>query len=807
MRFPLSWLKEYLPNLKPDKEIKDKLEEAGLEIEEEISLNITFKNIFIGEILEIQPHPFREHLLLTKVKLLNEPSNLRSIVCGAHNIKVGDFVPVAIPGSTVEGKVLEAKKIGGVLSEGMLLSLKELGFAEDLFQKSHEGIFIIDQKPPNKSIEEILGLPDKIWEIKIFPNRSDLLSIKGMARDISIILNIPFINKIDKYSDTIENTYSTNSPNFNIEIENHSDCSFYSASIIDQVTVKDSPYWIKIKLLKCGLRPINNIVDITNYVMLELGQPLHAFDYSSLNKDTIIVRRGKSKGEKLITLDEVERTFDKDILLITTIDEPIGIAGIIGGLSSGISNNTKKVVLESANFSPEVIRQGKKKLNISTDASYRFERGLDVSLANEARNLTLKMFKEVCDCQITSTIIAQSEKIIPQREIVFSLNKLNKILGTKLNDEEVWQSLKHLKLSQNGDSFTATIPSYRKDLNIPEDIYEEVARIIGYTKIPSLLPNITPQELLTAKKVKIDDLIRDILCNLGLIEVVTFSMISEDEAALTGNNLRIINPLSSDLSHYRSTLLPGLLQVLKTNLKYDHKDLSIFEIGHVYNKEETNNLAILSTGRLFNAGINKGDIYYYDFYVVWGYLKRLANELNIHMELSEELTVKENQAFKNLNIFHPYRKAFIKSEGETIGYIGEIHPKHINKLRSLSSKVYFAEIDLSFIKTPFNNVVSIIEPSRFPHVERHLSFTFPCEISYNSIIKAINLHSPKFLEKIYLIDRYFLSDSPNRLSFTISFTFRASDHTLREEEIKEEIAKIVKGCLEIGGELRGNLVT
>ncbi len=797
MRFPLSWLRDYIPDFEPNPVNREKLELAGLEIEEEILLGISFKGISIGEILEIQPHPHKEHLLLTKIRVDGDESATKQIVCGAHNIKVGNYIPVAFPGSIVEGETLGARKIGGILSEGMLLSLKELGFPEEYFPKSHEGIFIIHQTSSSTTIEELLSLPDTIWEIKVFPNRSDLLSIKGMAREIAAILNLPFYcPEIEK-----DEPLSKKQCSLKVEIDNFSDCSYYSASLIENVSIKESPSWMQIKLLKCGLRPINNVVDATNYVMLELGQPLHAFDYTSIQKDTIKVRRGKSWGESLLTLDDNLRSVDGEVLLIATTNDPIGIAGIIGGINSGITEHTKKVVLESAYFSPEIIRSGRRKLGISTDASYRFERGLDPFLADYARIKVLEIMKKISDSKVISTTITKNEPLSQQQNISFTMEKLNNFLGTDFISEEIFKSLGHFQVKQEKDIFTVDIPSYRRDLSIPEDIYEEVARIIGYHRIPSKLPVISSRELLSVRSKNIESILRENLCKLGLTEVVTSSMLSEEELIGYGKPLSIKNPISKDLSYYRSSLIPGMLKVVLTNIKYGIKDLSIFEMGHIYNEEEKSYLAILCTGRLLPEGWKKTELLS-DFYYIWGILNKLSDEFNLGLELTLEQP-KKHQSLPNLEFLHPSRKALVKKSGYILGYIGEIHPLRISHIRPSPDRIYVAELDLKYFKQDVSTTFSVIEPSRFPHVERHLSLTFPTSTNYNSIEKAIFSQKPRFLEKIILLDRFNLIEKQELISFTISFIFRANDHTLKEEEVRQELVKIVNGCSEIGGELRG----
>ncbi|MBT9174441.1 MAG: Phenylalanine--tRNA ligase beta subunit [candidate division WS2 bacterium] len=795
MKFSLNWLKEFVPDFNYNDKTKETLELCGLEIENEIKLELSFKNVVIGEILEIVPHPKKKNLLLTSVKVLGADTSLKQIVCGAHNIKKGDKIPVALPGSIINHAELETKEIAGVLSEGMLLSLKELGFPEEYFPKSHEGILILKGVSEQDSIVNILSLPDVILEIKVFPNRSDLLSIYGMARELSTILNIP-LSKCFNYTEPSE----LKGP-VKLEIENYNDCSFYSATVIEELQVTDSPSSIQVKLLKSGSRPINNLVDITNYVMLELGQPLHAFDYRSIQEDTIQVRRGKSWGENLMSLDNSMKLLDDGILVIATAHEAIGIAGIIGGLGSGIQENTSKILLESAHFSPEIIRSGRRKLSISTDASYRFERDLDPYLAELARSRAIELIQGLCYGVISGTTTLFKKPLQTEKIITFSATEVNNFLGTELTIPEIEGSLRNINYELSNDTFIIKSPAYRRDLEISQDIYEEVGRITGYNKIPGVLPPITSVSF--SYKKSLEDNLRSLLVHLGFTEVMNSSLVSDEDISLFEQPLKLINPLSKDMSLFRSSLLPGILKTAINNIKYGTKNITIFEIGHVYRETEKSSLAFLFTGELFSANWLKANIKP-DFYYLSGVINRISEEFDLKIQIDDKTPDQINM--KSYDFFHPFRRALIIKDGKQIGYLGEINPLFIVELKPQVEKLFLAEMFIDFSCQPEKNIfTSYYEPSRYPSVEWHLSLTFPPEVNYRSIREKIESINIKHLENFNLIDLFTNFNDGNKTSYTFSFTFRSINSTLTDTQVKEEIDKIINYCKSIGGELRGNI--
>ncbi len=795
MRFSINWLKEFIPDFNYNDKTKETLELCGLEIENEIKLDLSFKDVVIGEIHKIAPHPKKKNLLLTSVKILGSDTSLKQIVCGAHNIKEGDKVPVALPGSIINQVKLEVKEIAGIISEGMLLSLKELGFPEEYFPKSHEGIVILKDVSDEDKIEKILSLPDVILEIKIFPNRSDLLSIYGMARELATILDL-----------TLSKSYLCFEPSeshgpVKLEIENFNDCPYYSASVIEDLKVTDSPSIIQIKLLKSGSRPINNLVDITNYVMLELGQPLHVFDYRSLQEDIVRVRRGKFSGENLMCLDNSMKLLDDSILVIATANESIGVAGIIGGLDSGMQKNTSKMLLESANFSPEIIRSGRRKLGISTDASYRFERDLDPYLAELARNRALELIQELGYGVITGTTTSFKKLLHIEKIINFSATEVNNFLGTDLTISEIESSLKNINYELINDNFIVKPPSHRRDLEIPQDIYEEIGRIIGYNKIPGILPPIT--NMAFTHKINLETNLRSLLVNLGFTEVINTSLVSEDEISLFEQPLKLINPLSKDMSLFRSSLLPKILTTAINNLKFGVKNLTIFEIGKIYRETEKSSLALLITGELFSNNWLKTNIKH-DFYHLSGVLNRISEELNLNLQIYNNVPSQINM--KSYNFFHPFCRALIVKDGNEIGYFGEINPFLIAELKPQVGKIFLAELFFDFPVKPDNHkFTSFYDLSRFPSVERHLSLTFPPEVNFRNIREKIDSIKIKYLENINLIDLFTNFDDENKTSYTFSFTFRSKENSLNEAQVKEEIEKIIKGLKTIGGELRGNI--
>ncbi len=786
MKVLLNWLKEYVDfDLSPF-ELADRLSNAGIPVESVKYLGEKLDQVVVGEIVEITPHPQATHLSLCQVSVGKE--NL-SVVCGAPNIEVGQKVPVALPGAILPNNMrIEEVNIKGALSQGMICSEAELGAGDDT-----SGILVFPKETAiGTEVKKVLGLDDYLIEFEITPNRPDCLGIIGISREVAALLKRGLKKPLVKLTE-IEESISSK---VKIEIADPYLCPRYSARLITGVKIAPSPPWMQRRLRFSGIRPINNVVDITNYVMLETGQPLHAFDFEMLAQSTIIVRRAHN-GERITTLDGVERELDSTMLVIADAQNPVALAGIMGGSTSEVSPKTQSILLESAHFAPSSILRTSRKLGLLTEASARFEKGVDPSGTIYAVERAAQMIKEISG----GNIYRQTLDLYPKPRLPWVVNlrpwRVNQILGTNLTMNEINSILKGLDLdvAEEQGIFKVFIPTFRFDLEREIDLIEEVAREYGYSKIASTLPERGKPGGLSLKQ-KLKKEIRNFAISSGFWEVFTYSFInpaSFDYLKLNPNHpwrkvLKIANPLSQDQSVMRTSLLPGLLEVLQRNVNRGIQNLAFFEIGVVFQPKDD---AILPDEcekiALALLGSWRGRVWYrkeekIDFFDGKGFLEALFNRLGIEGWRLEKI----NQPF-----FHPERGAQVVFNSKVLGIIGELYYE-VSKEYDLPENPILIELELGEILNLANLSRSFKEIPRYPPVVYDVAVILDESIPSQKVRDVILKAGEKLLEKVEVFDIYQGKKIPKgKKSLAFSLTFRSLERTLTEEEAKEVFHRVI----------------
>lgn len=785
MKIPLSWLKEFvnLDNLTAE-EIAKELTLAGSEISSIEKIGGGIEGVIIGKILSVNKHPDADKLNICEVDIGDETL---SIVCGAPNVRDGIYVPVAMIGAKLpNGLTIKKASIRNVESSGMICSRTELGFEEIV---GIYGIWILDEEIIKAGLngEEILGKPislivgnsDYIFDVEITANRGDLISIIGFARECSLVLRkrvtVPQVN-----------AYDSAGGNIDITIENQKSCYKYTGRLIKNITVAPSPDWMQTKLRKCGVNPINNIVDITNYVMLEYGQPLHAYDFDKIKGGKIIVRDAKN-GEKIVLLDGREIELNEEVLIIADEENPIGIAGVMGGDSTKIEDNTKNILIESAYFDHIAVKKSSIVTNTKTDASYRFERDIDhtstLSALNKAVDLVVSLDSE---CKISSRAKEVNTKQFEVNKIIFDCELVKKYLGLNMNRSEISSIFKRydFNISALGENnLIVEVPFYRHDLSIAEDLVEEIARVYGYNNISSNIPHIKCNPINTDYEEI--SLIKHKMASYGLYETKQYSMGDSTIFKQFGIDeekfIKVVNPLTSEMDILRPTALASLLNSVIYNQNHRHKNGALFEVGNIFYKDgdkfvEEKHLSAVMFG-LYQEKLWNKDARVYDFFDMSGVIEELLIK---DLKCSDyNLVAKENK------LFVPTISAEIVIFGTKIGIIGKLHPK-ILEIFDINSDVYFLDIDirktLKLIKERAKKL-KLKDIGKYPSVFRDLALVCDNNIEFGKVIKAINKFND-IIQNVEVVDRYAGEQiEEGKQSIAISITYCDINKTLKEEEI------------------------
>ena len=755
MQVSLNWLNE-LVDLKDIsvEQIAHELTMSGLEVEEIEEVKPKFTNIITAKIEKIDNHPNSDHLHLVTV---NTGSALKTVVCGAQNIEVGQVIPYASVGSKVldrktgEQFELTPAVIRGVESQGMLCSDDELGVSERNYQEE-DGILVLNRIFPNVglglNVEDVLGFEkDYILHTAPTANRGDQMSVIGIARELSALFNKPL--KLPEI-----NVQEKQTSDFKVEIKNDDVCKYYSIGVLKNITIKSSPEWMQKRIASCGMRAINNVVDITNYVMLEFGTPLHAFDLDKLD-GYLCVRRAED-GEKLTTLDEVERTLTNDTVVISTETEPVCLGGVFGGNNSEVDENTKNLALEAAYFTPQSNRKSARSVGYRSDACARFERGIDIEAVKSGLMRAVELLEKYADAKFEGSVETGNNKLEPIT-ITLRYAQIKRLLGCEIDTEKCLTILEKLGfniLGKNEAACRVEVPSYRADDVTREvDLIEEIARINGYDKITPTLPNrsgiadISPAERVIEK-------VHSLMRSAGLNELQTSSLIGEPllkQFNITFDKEKAIyveNPASEDFAMLRQTLMASLLNCMKYNYDNGQKDFWGYEIGRSYLKiadadeksagvKETLTLAGVITGSVQNSlWQSTGDI---DFYTVKGVVDKVLEELGLSRRIKISLLA-DSQLAQTHGCLHPYKTAVLTLLGkqpEVVGYYGEVHPELKNKLK-LNQNAYLFKLDLNLIISSVNeSVVKYKKLPQFPEVQRDLAVIVPNKTTWEELEKTV----------------------------------------------------------------------
>ena len=787
MLISLNWLKQYVDIKESVDEIANALTMIGQEVE---AIDIQGKdlgNVVIGQIVEFDKHPNSDRLTLLKVNVGEEEP--LQIICGATNHKLNDKVVVAKIGAVLPGNFkIKKSKIRDVESFGMLCSEAELGLA-----KESEGIIILPEDAPiGKEYREYAGLNDVIFELEITPNRPDCLSHIGIAREVAAYYNRKVKYPVIEIAETIESVNTV----IKVNIEDKERCKRYLGRVIKNVKIKESPDWLKTRIRAMGLNPINNVVDVTNFVMFEYNQPMHAFDLDKVEGNITI--RAAKENEEITTLDGVERVLKNGELVIADDEKAIAIGGVIGGQNTQIDSDTKNIFVEVAYFTPENIRRESRDLGIFTDSAYRNERGMDVENLAVVMNRAVSLLAEVAEGEVLSEVIDKYVEKPKRAEISLNLEKLNKFIGKNLTYEEVGKILTHLdiELKPLGDGTTLLIPpSYRADLTRPADIYEEVIRMYGFDNIEAKMPVMSIESGEENTNFKISRIVREILKELGLNEVINYSFIPKFTKELFNFGEEVIeikNPLSEDMAIMRPTLLYSLIANVRDNINRNQTDLKLFEISKTFKKlgEGQNGLAIedlkialILSGReeknLWNQ--SKSD---YNFYDLKGYLEFLLERLNVTKYFLTRLTNNKN--------FHPGASAEIKIGEDVIGVLGELHPNLVNYFGIKREKVFFAELNLTSLLKYIKIKVNYETISKYPEVLRDLAITLDRSVLVGEMVKEIK-KKVNLIEKIDIFDVYSGDKiDKDKKSVAMSIVLRDKNRTLTDEDIDKAMTAILE---------------
>ena len=809
MNTALSWIKAYVPDLDVTaQEYTDAMTLTGTKVEGYTCLDKNLEKIVVGEILEVKGHPDADKLVVCQVNVgAEEPVQ---IVTGAPNItekSIGVKVPVVLDGGRVagghdggalpeEGIRIKQGKLRGVESCGMMCSVEELGASRDMYPDAPEsGIYILPgDSVPGSDAVEIMGLRDVVFEYEITSNRVDCYSVIGIAREAAATFRRSFHAPVVTPTGNGEDIHDY----LNVRVENSGLCPRYCARMVKNIKLAPSPRWMQRRLAASGIRPINNIVDITNYVMEEYGQPMHAFDYDQLAGHEIVVKCAKD-GDVFQTLDGQERKLDSTILMINDGEKEVGIAGIMGGENSKITDNVRTMVFESACFNGTNIRLSAKKAGLRTDASGKYEKGLDPNTAEEAVNRACQLIEELGAGEVVGGIIDLYPEKRTSKRIPFDAVKINRLLGTEIPEETMLSCFETIELGYDPETKEVIAPTWRQDLERMADLAEEVARFYGYDKIPTTLPS---GEATTGKlsyKLQIEEVAREIAEFCGFSQGMTYSfesprvfdrMLIPEDSALR-KTVEISNPLGEDFSVMRTTSLNGMLTSLSTNYNRRNKNVRLYELANVYRPKSLPLTELPDERMQFTLGMY-GDG---DFFTMKGVVEEFFEKAGMHKKPHYDPGAEHPY-------LHPGRKADILYDGTVVGFLGEVHPDVADNYK-IGDRAYIAVIDMPSIMefTTFDRKYTGI--ARFPAVTRDISMVVPKDILVGQIEDVIEQRGGKVLESYKLFDVYEGAQVlAGHKSVAYSITFRAKDHTLEEKEVTSVMNKILNGLSGLGIELR-----
>jgi phenylalanyl-tRNA synthetase beta chain len=760
MKVSLNWLKEYVDIELSPHDLAELLTMTGLEIEGLEAVGQSLDEILVGRISGVRHHPGADRLFLCEVETGDVTVQ---VVCGAPNVKAGALAPLALPGvSLPDGTLVKEDIIRGEISRGMLLAEDEIGLTDD-----HEGIMILPQDlTPGDPLPAVFPVSDWVFDVSLTPNRPDCASVIGIAREIAAVtgarLRRPEI-EVKEDGPQIDELTS-------VTIEDPAGCPRYAAGIIQGVQLGPSPFWLRYRLHLSGIRSISNVVDVTNYVLLEMGQPLHAFDYERLRQNRIVVKRAR-EGETFTTLDGQSHTLSGETLMICDGERKVAVAGIMGGLNSEIFAGTRNVLVESAFFDPVTIRKGSKRLGLSTEASYRFERGVDIEGVTAALRRSLSLISDLAGGKIAMGLIDNYPNKYKPRLIELRIDKTNQFLGTNVSKDEISRYLKALEMEVsdgNGNTLRVTPPSFRVDITREADLFEEIARLFGFDKIPVTYPSIRPSEEGEDPEVTLRDRARSIMVGLGFTEIITYSFITPDSADMLNADkdsplrsfVKLLNPITVDQSVMRTSLIPGLLSTVKTNILYNEDNLKLYEWGRVFIRKEG---AQQPFERTFLAGVLTGlfsqrewycDERRVDFYDAKGAVESLLRGVGI-----------EGLRFEKGADAPWYDKDFSSAislggslspspSAPVIGQVGRICSRVLKAYQLEREDVYLFELDIGLVRQNLRGPGKSLPLPKYPAVLRDISMIVGREVESSKISDIIMREGRDLVESVHIFDLY-----------------------------------------------------
>ncbi|HCC55553.1 MAG TPA: phenylalanine--tRNA ligase subunit beta [Desulfobulbaceae bacterium] len=805
MKFTLNWLREYIDTDLEPAQIADHLTMLGLEVDACVPCYPDLAGVVVARIEAVSPHPNADKLVLCEV---NAGQELQRVVCGAPNARVGLVTALALPGAVLPGGlIIKPAKIRGEQSCGMLCSARELGITEE-----QTGIMeLAPDLPSGQALSQALGLVDTMIEVDLTPNRPDCASVIGIAREVGGVVGKRIRPPVVASPDLTNGDLP-----FSVEVESAVDCPRYVARLIKNVKIGPSPWWLQQRLLAVGLRPISNIVDITNFVMLEYGQPLHAFDFNKLVGGKIVVRRARP-GESLVTLDGIERQVDPQMLMICDAERPVAVAGIMGGANSEVEAKTTDILLESACFAAIGIRRTAGRLNLSTEASYRFERGVDVNGAPKAMERAVQLMVVLGGGEIVAGGVDCHAGVVDPAPIILRGKRTRSLLGMELTLDQIVAALTGIEIAVekiDDDTLRVTPPSFRVDLEREVDLIEEVARIVGYNLVPTTLPMVpmifSEQDVLRDLRKKV----AQTLVSLGFYEAINYSFVTAQHADLLGlaaddarrQTVHLLNPLAEDQSVLRTTLLPGLLENLRRNVNHQSHDVRLFEIGKVFHPqegkqpEESFRLAAVVSGRrnpgapVLYAGETQVDLL-----DVKGVLTQMLDNLGLALTI----TCQAGVAGVELPFAEPGSVLLVMGEEKILGWCGAFSPQTL-KAFGIKQQAFFVDLDLAAFADFPPQTKTFAPLPKFPFVKWDMALIVPEGVVVGEMLSAIHGCGEMFIERAEIFDVFQGKNiEVGKKSIAISITYRALERTLDDETVGRIHQKIIEMMISrFNGQLR-----
>ncbi|GAA0601160.1 phenylalanine--tRNA ligase subunit beta [Virgibacillus siamensis] len=795
MLVSVNWLKNYVDvgDISPE-ELAEKITKTGIEVDGIEYIADKSSGVVTGYVESCEKHPNADKLNLCQVDVGDETLQ---IICGAPNIKQGQKVAVAKPGAVLPGNFkIKKVKLRGVESNGMICSLQELGIEEKYVPKDiAEGIFVFsDDTVIGESVAPLLNLNDAVLEFDLTPNRADCLNMLGVAYEVAAILN----QNITLPDESVEFSSEKATDHVLVKVDDPDLNPYYGAFIIKDLEIRQSPLWMRNALMAAGIRPINNVVDITNYVLLEYGQPLHAFDFDLLNSDRIVVRRAK-ENEKMVTLDDVERNLSSNNLAITNGTEPVALAGVMGGKNTEVNNDTKTILLEAAYFNPKSVRRTVNETGLRSESSTRYEKGIDPNRVYRAGKRAAYLLQQYAGGTVLAEPAIFDELDRSEKIVAINTAEINKRLGTQIDTDEISVILNRLQFSfeQHGDEFSVTVPTRRGDINIFEDMLEEVARIYGYDNLPFTLPEGSSQAGGLTKQQLLKREVKGYLESSGLMETITYSL-TKDELAqmfispeidkLNPNKVRLAMPMTEDHKTLRLSLIPELLRTVSYNLARNQRDLAYYELGKVFisNEKELTNQP---KEKLRASGVLTGNWLAHlwqqekkqvDFYLVKGIVEGLFDFLDIQIDFKQA----------KLNDLHPGRCAAITLNHQTVGYLGQVHPK-LEKTLDIK-ETYVFDIDMDYVFEVYRNTTSYQPIPKYPSVSRDIAFIVDENVQAGDIQEVIEETGAPLVQNVYIFDVYKGEHlEEGKKSIAISLLYQDPEKTLKDDEVEQSYQEIV----------------